>query len=249
MSALPELAMMDSWDADANFLSESIKKLRGPLNILEAGCGRSWPLDLKGVEYRLTGIDLDGEALKSRVEQVGDLHEAIIGDLCAPGMIRTETYDVIYSSFVLEHVAPAEQLLDNMVRGLKPGGLLLLHIPDRDSVFGWTARRSPFGVHVAYYRLVHRYKHAGEPGHPPYPTYHAPIVSRDGIWGFCRKHGCEVLHEHGHSYYVRGKGLRPLAIRLYSIGISVLSLGTLAWRHDNLTYVIRKNGAGVSPTG
>ena len=33
-----------------------------PLEILEAGCGRAWTVPLAGVQYRLTGIDLDEPA-------------------------------------------------------------------------------------------------------------------------------------------------------------------------------------------
>jgi SAM-dependent methyltransferase len=215
--------------------------LPGTLKILEAGCGRRWPLNLDGVEYRLTGIDLDSEALKARVHEVGDLHDAIVGDLCAPGIIPADTYDVIYSSFVLEHIRDAEVALENMVLGLKRGGILLLRIPDRCSVYGWTARTTPFSVHVAYYRFILRRQGAGTPGFAPYPTYHAPVVSRHGIRAFCERHGCEILHEHGHTYYLRRKDLATLATRVYAQVVSCLSLGSLSWRHNNLTYVIRKN--------
>ena len=75
-----ELNTVDNWEAEAEFLSSTIKRLPGPLQILEAGCGRAWPLNLDGVDYRLTGIDLDANALKSRVESVGDL------PLCQPGL-------------------------------------------------------------------------------------------------------------------------------------------------------------------
>ncbi len=233
--------MIDSWDADTELLASSIKALRGPLNILEAGCGRSWPLKLAGVEFRLTGLDLDRDALNSRVHEIGDLQEAIVGDLSVVGVIPANTYDVVYSSFVLEHIRDAEGALGNMINGLKPGGVLLLCIPDRNSVYGWTSRRTPFSVHVAYYRFIAGNPNAGKPGFAPYPTFHAPIVSRAGIRAFCESHGCEVLHESGSAYYWRGTSLRAIAIRIYAAALWALSLGMLAWRHDNLTYVVRKN--------
>src|SRR6267154_4568853 len=77
MAELPMLQTVDNWAADADFLSRTIKSLPQPLEILEAGCGREWPIKLEGVRYRLTGIDLDEAALESRVRDVGDLHEAI----------------------------------------------------------------------------------------------------------------------------------------------------------------------------
>lgn len=235
-----KLKAVTSWQEDAELLSSTIKSLGGPLAILEAGCGRQWPLDLSGVDYRLTGIDLDADALQSRIDTIGDLHEAIVGDITVAGSIPTGRYDVIYSSFVLEHIRDAESALANMLDGLKPGGLLLLRIPDRNSVYGWTTRRMPFPVHIAYYRYFVRYADAGKPGHPPYPTYYAPVISRAGIRDFCTSRGCSILEERGHTYYVQGSGSRVRLIRTYAKALWVSSLGTLAWQHNNLTYVIRK---------
>jgi hypothetical protein len=39
---------------------------KGELNILEAGCGREWPIKLGDVPYTLTGVDLDQNALDIR---------------------------------------------------------------------------------------------------------------------------------------------------------------------------------------
>jgi len=240
MSQQLAIRTVDSWEEDDAILSSAIKRLDGPLEILEAGCGRRWTLDVEGVDYRLTGIDLDADALQSRVSMIGDLDEAIVGDLSLKGAIPEARYDVIFSSYVLEHVHEAEAALENMVNGLKPGGLLLLRIPDRDSVQGWTARNTPHGVHIAYYRHVADYPDAGKPGHPPYPTVHAPIVSRKSIRDFCDKHGCEILEEHGHTAYIQGTSVKTRLIRLYVRTMSLLSFRRLAWEHNNLTYIIRK---------
>lgn len=233
------LPTVESWSADTRILVSSIKALGRQLRILEAGCGREWPLKLDGVDYHLTGIDLDGEALQARLERKGDLDEAIVGDLCAPGMIPPGSFDVIYSSFVLEHLADAEGALVSMINGLKSGGLLLLRIPDRYSVYGWTSRSTPFWLHVAYYRLILGRPNAGKPGFAPYPTHHREVVSRAGIRAFCERHGCVVAHEHAHTYYLH-EGRFKLLMRIYARALSALSFGHLSWRHNNLTYVIRK---------
>jgi SAM-dependent methyltransferase len=238
---------VDTWDEEVKLFSSTITSLTGPLEILEAGCGREWPLDLTGVEYRLTGVDLDADALKSRVDTVGDLDDAIIGDITAPGTIQPGRCDVIYSSFVLEHIPDAEGALVNMVNGLKPGGLLLLRIPDRHSIYGWTARHTPFAVHIAYYRHFVRYRDAGKPGHPPYPTYYGPLISRRGIRDFCDRHECSILEERGQTYYLRGTGSRVRIIRTYAKTLSTLSFGALSWRHNNLIYVIRKSDSTPAP--
>ena len=73
-----------------------------------------------------------------------DLSETIVGDLRTVAL-PAASYDVAFSTFVLEHVTGAEQVLDRMVAAIRPGGLLLVRIPDRDSVFGFITRHSRTG--------------------------------------------------------------------------------------------------------
>ena len=105
------------------------------LQILEAGCGRQWSLNIADIDYCLTGVDLDQHALDYRRTVRKDLHEAILGDICTVDL-EDAAFDVVYSSFVLEHVNGAERALNNFTRWCKPGGLLILRVPDRDSVYG-----------------------------------------------------------------------------------------------------------------
>ena len=120
------------------------------IEILEAGCGRSWPFKLDGVRYRLTGIDLDADALKHRVEVQRDLHEAVVGDLQTVSM-QAEKFDVIYCSFVLGHIDGARGVLLRFKEWLKPGGSLIIKIPDPQSAHGFAAKLTPHWFHVLYY--------------------------------------------------------------------------------------------------
>ena len=52
-----------------------------PLRILEAGCGTMWPLRLEGVEYQLTGIDVDRHALEVRQRTARPTDRLLYGDL------------------------------------------------------------------------------------------------------------------------------------------------------------------------
>lgn len=100
----------------------SVAALAGSrIEILEAGCGNQWPIDLHDVEYRLTGADLDEDALKLRIARLKDLDVALVGDLCTMVLPRG-TFDVVYSSYVLEHIREADLALNNMVSALRPGG-------------------------------------------------------------------------------------------------------------------------------
>ena len=139
------------------------------IEVLEAGCGRQWPVKLENI--RLTGVDMDPIALKHRKQE--DLDVAIHGDLRSVEL-PPESFDVIYCAFVLEHVDGAKKVMDNFVRWLKPGGLIVLTFPNRDSVFGFFTPVTPFWFHVVFKRYVKGKEHAGKPGHPPYQTFHAP---------------------------------------------------------------------------
>lgn len=204
-----------------------------PLAVLEAGCGRQWPLDVQGLEIRLTGVDMDAAALGMRT----DLDCAIVGDLRDAQLLPRGAYDLIYNSFVLEHVDGAERVLENFVSWLRPGGLLILRFPDRESAYGFAARMTPFRLHVLYKRWIEGMPDAGKPGFDPYPTHYDRVITRRGIREFCSRHGCRILEEYGSGFYMRGR--LGLLRRIGAIGLWTMSLGRLAWRHNNLTYVIR----------
>lgn len=203
---------------------------RQPLLILDAGCGRHWPFGFDDIPYKLTGIDFDKAALDIRT----DLHESICGDLCTID-IPPNSFDAIYNSFVLEHVNGAETMLLNFVRWIKPGGAILLHMPDRQTVAAWIIRMMPHKLKV-FIRKIMGYKNSGKPGYPPYPTVYEPIVSREGMYRFCKRNGLSIEAEFFHTFYTNRWWMRTIA-RI----INVLSLGSLLWKHEALSYIIVKN--------
>jgi SAM-dependent methyltransferase len=214
---------------------------RGHLEILEAGCGHRWPLQLGDVSYRLTGIDLDADALRLRETEQKDLDSAIVGDICTADLPQG-AFDVIYSSFVLEHIADAPRALANFSKWLSPGGLLLLRIPDRDTAYGVLTRLTPHWFHVAVYRYYFGNPHAGTPGYGPYPTHYHPVISRPGLHGFGARHGLAVIEEHGVQSQFGDSGLRSRLARGAQRLISMASLGRFAASHNNLLLVLKKAG-------
>lgn len=74
------------------------------------------------------------------------LHGTIVGDICSCPHILDESYDVVLSSDVLEHVKEPWSTAEECVRIAKTGGLLI-HI----SPFSW--RYHPFPED--YYRFTH----------------------------------------------------------------------------------------------
>ena len=50
----------------ATFIKNYQLRSKKIVNILEAGCGNHWHLDMKGIDYRVTGVDVSREALEIR---------------------------------------------------------------------------------------------------------------------------------------------------------------------------------------
>jgi SAM-dependent methyltransferase len=169
MKARSRIALTKGWDHAMEVMSREIRSIKDTgkvLEILEAGCGQQWDLDIGDGGYVLTGIDLDAEALRIRRDETKDLHEGIVGDLRTADFGQ-RTFDVIFNSYVLEHVPGAQQVLENFNRWVRPGGLIIIMIPDPYSAHGFTARMTPHWFHVLFYRLILGWRNAGKPGYGP----------------------------------------------------------------------------------
>ncbi|MGB7435149.1 MAG: methyltransferase domain-containing protein, partial [Candidatus Acidiferrum sp.] len=236
------MKIIDEYNAELEILESYLHQRVSQgeiLQILEAGCGREWYFRMEGIAYELTGVDMDRLALEARRQSKGDLTYCIVGDL-RTATLEPNKYDVIYNAFVLEHVRGAEQVLENFVQWLRPGGILILRVPDRNGVQGFLARLTPHWAHVLYYRWAWRMKDAGKPGFAPYPTIYDKVVSISGLRQFCAKHGLIIKEELGVGSYRRGYGiirkLTPTVARL----IGWLTLGRIHGDYVDLTIIAEK---------
>ena len=80
--------------------------------------------------------------MEIRMKVRKDLDEAIHGDLRTISF-GERRFDVVYSAFVLEHIEGAEDVLARMTGWLKPGGIIIIEIPDPGSVKGWVTKVTP----------------------------------------------------------------------------------------------------------
>jgi SAM-dependent methyltransferase len=82
----------------------------------------------RGWEY--LGVDRNDLFLS----QLGAQFEVVKGELPPlPGSVPLESFDVAYSFFVVEHLADGEvafQFVHELARALRPGGLMVLGVPD-----------------------------------------------------------------------------------------------------------------------
>lgn len=213
---------------------------QGPIRILEAGCGRRWELSLDDLDFTLVGVDINAESMHLRMETLHDLDDAIVGDLRTVEL-DPESFDIVFCSFLLEHVEGAEQVLGRFFAAIKPGGLLLLRVPDRDGVYGWVARHTPHRTHIWYKRYVRGSKKAGTPGHGPFPVVYDPVISWRALQDYCEHNGhtiLEALSSNGHMDAFPAWA-RP-GVDVVLRGVARLSFGRLSSEHANLALVIEK---------
>ena len=67
---------------------------------------------------------------------------------------RQSNFDIVYSAYVLEHIDGAVTALENFVEWARPGGLIVMWLPNRNSVYAWMARHTPHRFHIWVYRYV-----------------------------------------------------------------------------------------------
>jgi SAM-dependent methyltransferase len=211
----------------------------GVVRVLEAGCGNRWVLTPRSDAVHITGVDTDADALRIRREVQGDLDEEIVGDLRTLAL-PPESFDVVYCSYVLEHVAGAEGVLDRFVACLRPGGRLIVRVPNGDSVYGFLTRHSPHRVHVLYKRYIERKPDAGKPGHAPYPTVYDKVVTLRGLRAWADRNGLEVLQEFGTNTYLRVFGPLEPVVAVVLRAIAAVSRGRLSASHNNICLIFQK---------
>ncbi|MGP4026733.1 class I SAM-dependent methyltransferase [Actinomadura sp. 3N407] len=118
------------------------------IHILEAGCGWGTGLDLGDREHHVTGVDMDVPDLRAYTCERPDLDAWHLGDLRTVPL-PPRAYDVVHASYLIERIPHAELVLDRFVAALKPGGLLLVHLRDRNTAFGFLDRALPRWMHAS----------------------------------------------------------------------------------------------------
>ncbi|WP_243714694.1 class I SAM-dependent methyltransferase [Actinomadura bangladeshensis] len=133
--------------SDGDLFSERARQyaLEKPLqriHILEAGCGWGTGLDLGDREHHVTGVDLESPELRAYTCERPDLDTWHLGDLRTVPL-PPRAFDIVHAAYLIERVPHAELVLDRFVAALKPGGLLLVHLRDRNTAFGFLDRTLP----------------------------------------------------------------------------------------------------------
>jgi len=134
----------DYWDRDkaapekdptthqrAHLLLSSLRKQLGgnTISVLDAGCGHGYFSNLLGEKgYRPVGIDISDKA----IEKATSLYSGIDFKVCSLENrlpFEDKTFDVVWSTEVIEHIYDVYTYLHEMNRVLKPNGLFIITTP------------------------------------------------------------------------------------------------------------------------
>jgi SAM-dependent methyltransferase len=213
---------------------QRIGQLGRRLDVLIAGCG--WPdsLGLAQPETRVVGIDEDLPALRACVSSRKGLDSWALGDLRSVP-VPPRSFDVVYVSFLLERIEHPELVLDRLLTGLRPGGLLAVRMRDRMSAYGTCDRLMPSALRQMLWR---RFVPASTVG--PLPAVYDQVASREGMHSFCLLRGLMVTDD---VFATSGPALSgPLGKLVHTAcsAVEILSRGRRPASHDEITMVIRK---------
>lgn len=107
--------------------------------ILEAGCGPGYYLRILnclGLEMKLYGVDID-EAALTKAREILNKKSIYRADLTKKLPFKENYFDKIILSEVLEHIPNDEKALRMVYSVLRPGGKLIITVPNKDYPFSW----------------------------------------------------------------------------------------------------------------
>lgn len=218
------------------------RALGRPLNVLRAGTRT--PIGELGLgRLRDSGYQI----IVTTVDQDTPLTRAVIADPAArpvPGPVLLgdlrsvslppRSFDIVYCAFLLEHIHNSALVLDRFVAALRPGGLLLLRVRDRDCAAATLDRKAPEPLRRALWARLH----PGEPG--PFPAVYEPLASGRGLQAYAAAHGLVIARREAE----RSVPVVPTRLSTAVQGARKLAAGLTRDRctdaHDELLYVIRK---------
>lgn len=123
----------------------------GRVAALDAGCGRVSALK----PFRPRIARLVGADVHQPDAALPHLDEFAVVDLCGPSdAFPPASFDLVLSSFTLEHFTDPEAALANVRRWLRPGGALVATTVNRRHPFVWAYLAMPDSVRGRLQRLV-----------------------------------------------------------------------------------------------
>ena len=137
-----------NWDDDL-FRLQILNYFDSKMVILDVGAGAGIvpQMNFKGHVARVCGVDPDPRVRENPYLDEGK--EAFAENIPYPN----ESFDIVFSDNVLEHLANPSEVFVEIQRVLKPGGVFLIKTPNKRHYVPLVARLTPHAFHGFYNRL------------------------------------------------------------------------------------------------
>lgn len=231
-------------DAQLEALKVLVRRLvadAAPVRILEAGCGEyASPVGLEEHDTFIVGIDLS----QRQLDRNRWADQKIQADL-EVDELPAEQFNVVVTWDVLEHLAKPERVLTKLSAAVRPGGVLVVKVPNVLSAKGLITKLTPYRFHVWVYKNVFGYANPGKDDRPPFRTFLHRAITPRALLRFARTHGLTVemfaSYEADKQAKIRSRyrvNGRPW--RMFRRLVIALSLGRLDPEATELIAVFRK---------
>lgn len=140
----------DHWD-NALFRDYLLDKMWPSHVVLDYGAGRGvlQEMHFKGLVKRVAGVDIDETVLGNPF-----LDEAKVLPYPSNRIPYDEnSFDLVFSANVMEHVQKPDICFKKIYRVLKPGGLFISKTPNKWHYVPAIARATPHSLHILYNKL------------------------------------------------------------------------------------------------
>jgi len=135
-----------------NQLLDEFEKYRKTNNIIDVGCGRGWFLEIaKKRGWNVYGTEFSSKAIEICINKGINMKEGVLN----PNDFNGISFDVIFSSEVLEHINNPTEELSNFYTILRKGGLLYITTPNFNSYLRYIHKNNyniiTYPEHLCYY--------------------------------------------------------------------------------------------------
>lgn len=231
VEAYPETLVVDTFAQPVrDYVHQGLGR---PVSLLRAGCVTSLDelglgtLRDAGFEISVVGVEQD----HPRLGEVGE--EVTVGDLRTIPL-PPRSFDIVHCSLLLDRINHVPLVLDRLSASLRPGGLLLLRIRDRDCAAAFLDRVLPGWMRRTLWTRLH----PGRPG--PFPAVYEPTASARGIPAYMLMRGLVITQRRTARTLPRQPRRLSRAVGAARAVVALVSRGRLTDEHDEVLFVIRK---------